>query len=173
MIRRATDPYDYKKGPINAIVPEVAIPSHHAPDLQTVMNIPITTVAVKVPTTLMHVHSVEVNVRGKKINLDDLKEHLKSTPRIRLVSMSNGFVSTASIIEFARDFVRPRNDVYELIIWEDSITFRNGWLHWIQGVHQEAIVIPENIDAIRAMFNLMPKEESIKLTDKTLGIQPT
>ena len=38
------------------------------------------------------------------------------------------------------------------------------------GVHQEAIVTPENIDAIRALMGGYSKEESIKLTNKMLGI---
>ncbi|MFX1362320.1 MAG: glyceraldehyde-3-phosphate dehydrogenase, partial [Promethearchaeota archaeon] len=34
----------------------------------------------------------------------------------------------------------------------------------------ESRVLPENIDAIRAMMKMAGKEESIRLTDKTLGI---
>ena len=37
-------------------------------------------------------------------------------------------------------------------------------------IHQESIVIPENIDAIRAMFNLADKWTSIEKTDKALGL---
>ncbi|MCD6402892.1 MAG: type II glyceraldehyde-3-phosphate dehydrogenase [Candidatus Aenigmarchaeota archaeon] len=171
LIRRAVDPHDVKKGPINAIVPELEIPSHHAPDLLTVMNgIPITTVAIKVPTTLMHVHSIQAKIEGNGFDREEFIQHLERTPRIYMVSKSEGLSSTASIIEFARDFGRKRYDLYELVVWKDSITFRNGWVHWIQGVHQEAIVVPENVDAIRASLGLMEKEESIKLTDKTLGI---
>jgi glyceraldehyde-3-phosphate dehydrogenase (NAD(P)) len=39
-------------------------------------------------------------------------------------------------------------------------------------VHQEAIVVPENIDAIRAMFELeRDKFKSIEKTNKSLGIK--
>lgn len=39
-------------------------------------------------------------------------------------------------------------------------------------VHQEAIVVPENIDAIRAITRLKERaEDSIKITDETLGIK--
>jgi len=37
-------------------------------------------------------------------------------------------------------------------------------------VHQEAIVVPENIDAIRALYGGYTREESMKLTDASLGI---
>ncbi len=44
-------------------------PSHHAPDLQTVIKgINILTTAVKIPTTLMHIHVVDVDLE------DNLKE---------------------------------------------------------------------------------------------------
>ncbi|NIM63515.1 MAG: glyceraldehyde-3-phosphate dehydrogenase, partial [Acidobacteria bacterium] len=33
MVRRAADPPDSKKGPINAIQPELEMPSHHGPDV--------------------------------------------------------------------------------------------------------------------------------------------
>jgi len=37
-------------------------------------------------------------------------------------------------------------------------------------VHQESIVVPENIDAIRAVIGLASAEESIKITNATLQI---
>ena len=36
MIRRAADPGDSSKGPINAIKPVLKVPSHHGPDVMTV-----------------------------------------------------------------------------------------------------------------------------------------
>ena len=38
MIRRAADPADIGKGPINAIEPTMELPSHHGPDVQTVLK---------------------------------------------------------------------------------------------------------------------------------------
>jgi glyceraldehyde-3-phosphate dehydrogenase (NAD(P)) len=42
---------------------------------------------------------------------------------------------------------------------------------FIQAVHNEAIVIPENVDAIRAMFNLCDANTSIDKTNKSFGIK--
>ena len=57
MIRRAADPGDSKKGPINAITPVLKVPSHHGPDVMTVRpEIDITSMAVAVPTTLSLIH---------------------------------------------------------------------------------------------------------------------
>src|SRR3989441_7510929 len=64
MVRRATDPGDSKKGPINAIEPELEMPSHHGPDVQSVLpKLNIHTIAVKVPTTIMHVHTLAVDLK--------------------------------------------------------------------------------------------------------------
>ena len=59
--------------------------------------------------------------------------------------------STAEIMEFARDMKRPRNDMWENCIWPESITVGDKELYFFQAVHQESIVVPENVDAIRAM----------------------
>ncbi|HWM50519.1 MAG TPA: type II glyceraldehyde-3-phosphate dehydrogenase, partial [Thermoplasmata archaeon] len=64
MVRRATDPGDSKKGPINAIEPELEMPSHHGPDVQSVLpKLDIHTIAVKVPTTIMHLHIVTADLK--------------------------------------------------------------------------------------------------------------
>lgn len=66
IIRRATDPNDHKKGgPINALEPSLKIPSHHAPDLRTVLPVDIDTVAIKAPTTLMHIHVLNVTLKKR------------------------------------------------------------------------------------------------------------
>ena len=65
MIRRAADPGDSKKGPINAIKPVLKVPSHHGPDVMTVKpEIKINSLAVAVPTTIMHVHSIVATLPG-------------------------------------------------------------------------------------------------------------
>jgi len=64
LVRGGADPVQVKKGPINAIIPKPStVPSHHGPDVNTVMpGWDITTMAVLVPTTLMHQHNVMVEV---------------------------------------------------------------------------------------------------------------
>ena len=64
MVRRAADPWDIRHGPINSIVPVLELPSHHGPDVQTVLhNVNIFTTAMSVPTTLMHMHSLIVDLK--------------------------------------------------------------------------------------------------------------
>ncbi|HDD31742.1 MAG TPA: phosphorylating glyceraldehyde-3-phosphate dehydrogenase [Thermococcus litoralis] len=169
MIRRAADPNDIKRGPINAIKPSVEVPSHHGPDVQTVIPINIETMAFVVPTTLMHVHSIMVELK-KPVEAKDVIEVFENTTRVFLFEKEKGFDSTAQLIEFARDMHREWNNLYEIAVWKESINVKGNRLFYIQAVHQESDVVPENIDAIRAMFELADKWESIKKTNKSLGI---
>jgi glyceraldehyde-3-phosphate dehydrogenase (NAD(P)) len=41
---------------------------------------------------------------------------------------------------------------------------------FVQAVHQESIVVPENVDAVRALTGLSDGERSVKLTNYALGI---
>lgn len=172
LVRRAADPHEDKKGPINAIKPTMDFPSHHAPDVKTVLpHLDIITSAVVVPTTIMHLHVVMAELKNSA-SREDVVQAFEDATRIMLVSSEDGFSSTSKIIEMARDLERPRYDLYELCIWEDSIHVLDGReVFYVMAVHQEAIVVPENVDAIRAMFKLADKEESIRKTNRSLGIR--
>ncbi|WP_292374308.1 type II glyceraldehyde-3-phosphate dehydrogenase [Methanosarcina sp. UBA411] len=170
LARRAVDPNDIKKGPVNAIVLNpVKLPSHHGPDVKSVLpHINITTAATKVPTTLMHVHTVNMEV-NKDCTAEDIRNIFGSQSRIRLIGQ--GITSTAEIIEFARDIGRPRHDMWELCIWPESITVTEKELYFFQAIHQESIVVPENVDAIRAMMELESDgAKSIEKTNKAIGL---
>ena len=171
MVRRSTDPGDSKKGPINAIEPVLKVPSHHGPDVQSVLpHLNINTTAVKVPTTIMHLHSVVVKLK-RETSADKILEIWKNTPRVVLVSGEKGMVSTAQIMEMARDLGRPRSDLYEIAVWKDGTHVVGDTLYYYQAIHQESDVVPENIDAIRAMFELeTDKMRSIEKTDRALGM---
>ena len=170
LARRAVDPNDIKKGPINAIVPDpIKLPSHHGPDVQSVLpNINITSAAMKIPTTLMHLHTVNMEL-NKDCTAEDIKKVFSSHPRIHFVGQ--GISSTAEIMEYARDIKRPRNDMWENCIWTDSITVHDKEIYFFQAIHQESIVVPENIDAIRAMMELEDNgAKSMEKTNKAMGL---
>jgi glyceraldehyde-3-phosphate dehydrogenase (NAD(P)) len=172
IVRRAADPKEIKRGPVNAIVLNPpTIPSHHGEDVKEVLPwLDIITAAVVVPTTLMHVHNVMLKL-STTVAKEDVIKVLEEAPRIMLLSSERtGIKSTAEIIEAARE-VRRRGDVPELIVFEDSITARGNEVMLFQAVHQESIVIPENIDAIRAvMGTVRSAEETIRITDASLGL---
>ena len=175
LVRRGADPREFKKGPINDVVFNPAtVPSHHGPDVQTVIpTIDIVTMAVAVPTTMMHLHMVNIEFDGQ-VSKGEVVKVLEETPRILLFNASSRkFESLAQIIEWARDMGRLRGDVMENAIIEDSITVYQNELFLMQGVHQESIVVPENIDAVRAMFKLSSKWDSIRKTDLNLNLVTT
>src|SRR3970282_566244 len=147
MVRRATDPLDSKKGPINAIEPELEMPSHHGPDVQSVLpSLNIHTIAVKVPTTIMHLHAVSVEL--KKATTDkDVLDVWRHVPGIKFFRGAEGVASTAQIMEVARDLSRSRADLYEIAVWEDGVHVVGNTLYYFQAVHQESDVVPENVDA--------------------------
>ena len=173
LVRRGADPHDIKRGPINAIVPNPpTLPSHHGPDVVSVipeLEGKIFTSAVVVPTTLMHMHVLMVETTGT--TREKVIEGIESTPRIITVRAEEGFHSTAAIIEFARDIGRMRYDLNEIAVWEESINVVDKEVFLMQAIHQESDVVPENIDCIRAMLEMVDdKMKSIEMTDKALGL---
>ncbi|MCQ2052741.1 MAG: type II glyceraldehyde-3-phosphate dehydrogenase [archaeon] len=171
LIRRSADPNDSKIGPINAIEPVVEIPTHHGPDVQSVMPwINISTMAVKVPTTLMHIHTVIVKL-NTETSTDQVIKLFKETPRVKLVKSKDGIRSTAQIMDLAREMGRSRGDMFEIVVWEDGIKVIDNTLYYYQAVNQESDVIPENIDCIRSMCKLEENPmKSIEKTNKAMGI---
>jgi len=179
MVRRSGDPKDSDRGPINSIEPVLSVPSHHGPDVQTVIEgINIQTMAVKVPTTIMHVHCIIAELNSEP-NVEDIVSIWDSTPRVNLLE---GFLNsdgkkirnlpgTAEIMELARDALYTRGDLNQIAVWKDGVHTFGKKLYYYQAIHQESDVIPENIDAIRAMFNLESDNmKSIFKTNKALSI---
>ena len=172
MVRRAADPGDSKKGPINAIEPELEMPSHHGPDVQSVLpKLNIHTIAVKVSSTLMHLHALSVDLK-KAADPAAVLDVWKRWPRITFVAGGEGVKSTAQVMELARDLSRNRADLYEIAVWRDGVHVVDGRrLYYFQAVHQEADVVPENVDAIRAMMELEKDGlKSMEKTDRSLKI---
>ena len=172
LMRRAADPNDIKKGPINALVPDpIKLPSHHGPDVNSILpHLDITTVAVKTSTTLMHLHALNIELK-KTASEQEIIRLFEKRPRVRLVTTRDRIKSTAEAMEFARDLGRPRGDMWENVVWKDSISIDKGELYFFQAIHQEADVVPENVDAIRALLELEKDGmTSIEKTNKALGM---
>lgn len=172
IIRRGADPAESKGSALNAVEPSLRLPTHHGIDVKTVLPwLNISTMAVKVPTTNMHVHCIHVKLRKKGVKTSDVLSLWDQMPRIRFVSGKHGIKTSGQIMEIARDLGRHSGDFAETIVWEDGTHVNDGSLFYYQAVHQESDVIPENIDCIRSMMNLeKDASRSIRKTDKSLGI---
>jgi len=170
--RKATDPDDPLKGPVDSVNIESAhIPSHHGEDVAEVMpGLDVVSMAFVVPTTRMHFHTVIASLRDKSVREEEVIHSLEEAPRIRLVDVGDGIMSTAHVMDMAREMGRERSDLHELVVWKHPMAVRKGEVLLHMAVHMESIVIPENVDAIRAMTGTHSKEESMKITNETLGI---
>jgi len=171
LVRRGADPGQPGGGPINDVILDpVHLPSHHGPDVKSVLpGINIDTLALKVPTTLMHIHVVNITLKGdaEKAGMCEL---LSGESRIHMVAAEEEIKGIAGLKELALDLGRPRGDLWENCVWEESVSVDNKEMYLFQAIHQEADVVPENIDAIRAMVKECGREESMELTDRTMGM---
>ncbi|MEM5830928.1 MAG: type II glyceraldehyde-3-phosphate dehydrogenase [Candidatus Aenigmatarchaeota archaeon] len=170
LARRANDPHEYKKGPIDAIEYDLHVPSHHSLDVKTVLkHLNIFSLAVKVPTTKMHIHMLDVTLK-RNVSYEEIIDAFEKQTRIIFLE-GKEYPATSVIIEKFRDYLRPRNDIWEVIVLKDLLHAENNKVRYVQAVHQEAVVIPENIDAIRAITGIeKDKWKSIEKTNKNIGI---
>ncbi len=172
LLRRATDPWESHEGGImNTLVPEAEIPSHQGPDAQTVdPELDVITMAVKVPETLAHLHywAVELTRPASK---DEVLAAFRSSTRIMLIRYSDGLPALNAVKELMSDAGRPRADLYEVALWEDMLKVQGNELFYAYMVDNQAIVIPETIDAIRALTHAeVDGGASIARTNTALGI---
>jgi glyceraldehyde-3-phosphate dehydrogenase (NAD(P)) len=172
LVRRAADPAESKRGPINGILPTLQLPSHHGPDVRTIFpDLTIATTAVVVPTTLMHVHVNHARLTGAPASSQEVLEAFRRSPRFLLFAPWENVEGTPQVMEYARDRGIGFNDVMENVLWEDGLRLDGRDVYFFQAIHQESVVVPENIDAVRAMFELAPDgPSSIAATDRALGL---
>ncbi len=171
IIRRVADPGDYHRGLTNALQVEKA-PSHQAVDLMTIMpHIPCTGILVHTPVTHGHIITV-IATPKKKIDKKEVWEMASGHPRIMPVRLADGFLGNASMFRWARDLGNPRGDMYEIALWEESIVKSGDDIMFAINIPQESVVIPENIDAIRAAMKMqLTREEGTAETNKYLGLK--
>jgi len=173
LIRRATDPWEADhSGVMNTVVPEAHIPSHQGPDAQTVLpDLDVITVAAKAAHTQCHLHYWVVELT-RAAGREEILEAFRAAPRIAFVRMADGLVALNSTVELMRDLGRPRGDLWEVALWEDVLSVQGREAIYAYQVFNEAIVVPEAIDAVRALVGTVEDGgASIALTDDALGIR--
>ncbi len=172
LLRRATDPWESHLGGImNTMVPERDIPSHQGPDAQSVdPDLNVITSAIKVPETLSHMHYWNVKLK-KQTTKEEVLNAFRKSSRIKLIHYDQGLVSNNTIKEMFLDMGRPWGDMYEVALWEDMLKVVGDELFYAYVVDNQAIVIPETIDAIRALTGIeTDPAKSISKTNESLAI---
>jgi len=173
LIRRATDPWEADhSGIMNTVVPEAHIPSHQGPDAQTVLpDLDVLTMAAKASHTQCHLHYWIVELR-RAASRDEVLDAFRQAPRIAMLRMQDGVVALNSTVELMRDLGRPRGDLWEVALWEDVLAVRGREAIYTYQVFNEAIVVPETVDAIRALTGRVTDgAASIAMTDRALGVR--
>lgn len=173
LIRRATDPGESHQGGImNTMVPEGSIPSHQGPDARTVLpDLDVVTIAAKAAHTQTHNHYWTLQL-SRPASRDEVIDALRAAPRIAFIRMADGLTALNTTIELMRDLGRPRGDMWEVALWEDVLTVEGDEAYLTYQVFNEAIVVPETVDAIRALAGTVSEgSSSIAMTDEVLGIR--
>jgi glyceraldehyde-3-phosphate dehydrogenase (NAD(P)) len=172
LLRRATDPWESHQGGImNTLAPEPEIPSHQGPDAQTVdADLDVITMAVKVPETIGHLHYWSVQMT-RDATKEEVLDAFRTSSRIALLNDVDGLEALNSVKELMADRGRSRGDLYEVALWADMLKVQGDELFYAYMVDNQAIVIPETIDAIRALIGHETSgPRSIKATNAALGI---
>lgn len=172
IIRRVADPGDYHRGLTNALQMDKA-PTHQAVDLMTIMpHVEATGILVHTPVTHGHIITVLATAKdGKKITKEQALAAFRKHPRIRTVTIDEGFKGNASLFKYARDLGNRRGDMYEIGLWEDSIVESGNDIMFAINIPQESVTIPETMDAIRAATGMQTtRKEGTAMTNRYLKI---
>lgn len=171
LLRRATDPWESHLGGImNTMVPEPVIPSHQGPDARSVdPELDVLTIAIKIPETIGHLHAWNVELT-REASRDEILAAFAASSRILAVDSRTGLSALNAVKEWMADLGRPHANLYEVALWADSLAVEGRELFYTYMVDNQAIVIPETIDAIRALSGYADAANSIRRTNESLGI---
>ena len=171
IVRRVADPGDTHRGLVDMLKVE-PVPNHQAVDLMTIMpHVDATGFLVHTPVTHGHIISVLATPR-KSISKEGLLELFRAHPRIRVVRIADGFDSNTALFKYARDLGNKRGDMYEIAVWEECIGFSGRDILFAINIPQEAVTIPETVDAIRACTSMQTDRlEAVGLTNEYLGLK--
>lgn len=159
----------------------------------------ILTSAIKVTTDQMHAHDITITFpisppygEENYPTKEKFIEICKNSILKNRIALNDSVMHTSQLREFARrrermlymkDKIFPTcGDIFAVTVGLNSFAlmkrttvYKNKWVHLkLQtAVHQEAIVIPDTIDAIRALSYdklRVSRDDSIRMTDESLGM---
>jgi glyceraldehyde-3-phosphate dehydrogenase (NAD(P)) len=172
LVRAGSETMRAHQGPVDTIIPELpANLQRIKSELKQIFDEleEILLSSVKVPSILFDVQSIFFELT-EKLRLNTIANLLTKTSRMSIVSSQAGLFSTDTLFEFIRR-TRPYSaDMYEVCVWKEQMEVHKNKLRLTQAVDPHSVHIPEVIDAIRAMTTQMSRNESMRLTDQSLGI---
>jgi len=170
IIRRVADPGDTHRGLVDVAMVE-PVPNHQAVDLMLIMpHVDATGALVHVPTSHGHIITLLMTPK-KKITVPEAIELFEAHPRIKVVDIAKGFNSNAALFRYARDKGNKRADMYEIGLFREMVAMSGDNLFITINIPQEAVVIPETMDGIRAAIPMQEDQrKALSLTNKYLGM---
>jgi glyceraldehyde-3-phosphate dehydrogenase (NAD(P)) len=170
IIRRVADPGDTHRGLVDLLLME-PIPNHQVVDLMKIMpHVDATGLLVHAPVTHGHIITI-VATPKKKLSKEDVVEAFEAHPRMRVVRIADGFNSNTAMFNYGRFLGKPRGDLYEIGVFEETIGFSGDDIMFAINIPQESVVVPETIDAIRAAMPMQKERlEGVGLTNQYLGM---
>jgi glyceraldehyde-3-phosphate dehydrogenase (NAD(P)) len=171
IIRRVADPGDTHRGLVDVAQVD-PVPSHQAVDLMTIMpHVEATGLLVHVPTTHGHIIHVIATLKGT-LDSEHALKLFEAHPRMRVVRIKDGFNSNTALFRYARDLGHKRADMYEIAVFQETLVTSGRELMFAINIPQEAVVIPETMDAIRAALEMQTDRlEAVALTNTYLGLR--
>jgi len=170
IVRRGADISETHKGPVDAAIVE-EIPSHQCEDFKVVCpDLNVITSVVTVPISHGHVQTVEMEVENPPTK-EQVVKIFEDHPRTRMFKIADGFLSNSHVFDYMRDVGAPRGDMYDVPIWDETIYVDGDQLLLTHMVPQEAIVVPENVDAARCLLGLEDDAQAAMAhTNRCLGL---
>ncbi|MCJ7725129.1 MAG: type II glyceraldehyde-3-phosphate dehydrogenase [Acidimicrobiia bacterium] len=170
IIRRIADPGDTHRGIVDSLMME-AIPNHQAVDLMEIMP-HVNATGLLVHTPITHGHIITILASPKKgISKDEAIDVFRAHPRVRSVKIEDGFTTNTSLFNYARFLGKPRGDMFEIGLFEETVGHSGDDLMFAINIPQESVTIPETIDAIRAAMPMQEDQaEAVGLTNQYLGM---
>src|SRR3546814_911617 len=105
-------------------------------------------------------------------DLEEVLNAFRASSRIALIRASDGLAAINTVKEMMADLGRPHDNLYEVALWEDMLKVEGDELFYAYMVDNQAIVIPDTIDAIRALTGLaVTAEDSIAQTNAMLDVR--
>jgi glyceraldehyde-3-phosphate dehydrogenase (NAD(P)) len=170
IIRRVADPGDTHRGLVDLLLME-PIPNHQVVDLMKIMpHVDATGLLVHAPVTHGHIITI-VATPKEKLSKEEVVEAFREHPRMRVVRIEDGFNSNTALFNYGRFLGKPRGDLYEVGVFEETIGFSGDDVMFAINIPQESVVVPETIDAIRAAMPMQKERlEGVGLTNQYLGM---
>jgi len=125
-----------------------------------------------VHTPVTHGHIITLVVTPKRDTTpEEVIEIFKAHPRIRVVRIDEGFDTNTSLFNYARFLGKPRGDLYEIGLFEETVGMSGKDIMFAINIPQESVTIPETVDAIRAALSMQTEgAEAVAATNEYLGM---